>query len=408
MQKQPKFAIYYHPVSVLCNLSKTSIIRKFKPPPIFLSYHLNMTTVKYDYENLAERLIINYTKQINNRAIESLRKNELQKYFNRLSNEDRRFMSNILGLSQVMVKYNKQDDCDLALDKVDLEKIYAGVDVRENEENPKGLMYEDHIVLELLHYFKNSFFKWITKPQCPVCKESGDNIVATGVSPPPVNNPDEISRIENYRCQTCNRNVDFIRYNSARKLLDTREGRCGEWVNCFLLILKALLGADAKVRYVWNYEDHVWCEYYSIALKRWIHLDPCEAVSDSPHLYCNNWGKKMSFVIGFGEDYIVDLSDKYITQEKQIDKKSILKSTQSLKTFIRLINNQKLLKYFETTMGLSESERYKSLYYNVVLIHNQEVLSLKKGNIEPTKTTSLPKGRQTGGKEWTGARGEDG
>ena len=39
---------------------------------------------------------------------------------------------------------------------------------------------------------------------------------------------------------------------------DTREGRCGEWANCFGAILRSF---DFQVRETHNvFEDHVWVE----------------------------------------------------------------------------------------------------------------------------------------------------
>ena len=43
------------------------------------------------------------------------------------------------------------------------------------------------------------------------------------------------------------------------------------------------MGLDA--RYILDWTDHVWTEYYSAALGRWVHLDACEAAYDKPLLY---------------------------------------------------------------------------------------------------------------------------
>ena len=81
----------------------------------------------------------------------------------------------------------------------------------------------------------------------------------------------------------------FPRYNDPGKLLETRRGRCGEWANCFTLCCRA---AGLTVRYVVDWTDHVWTEYYSHAHRRWIHLDSCEAAYDQPLLYEVHLGPK--------------------------------------------------------------------------------------------------------------------
>jgi len=48
---------------------------------------------------------------------------------------------------------------------------------------------------------------------------------------------------------------------------------------------------------------------------RWMHIDPCEASIDEPHLYCSGWGKKMTYVIGVGDGQITDLTRKYTADQ---------------------------------------------------------------------------------------------
>jgi hypothetical protein len=97
----------------------------------------------------------------------------------------------------------------------------------------------DHKVRLLLKWFKEEFFKWVNSPECPICKvlalilslHKGETR-PIGIVPP----TDEEARytarnVELSRCQKCNREVRFPRYNDPIKLLATRCGRCGEFAN---------------------------------------------------------------------------------------------------------------------------------------------------------------------------------
>ncbi|QPG72905.1 hypothetical protein FOA43_000208 [Brettanomyces nanus] len=69
------------------------------------------------------------------------------------------------------------------------------------------------------------------------------------------------------------------------------------------------------LKYLWNMEDHVWCEYYSSNLNRWVHLDCCENAFDNPLLYNQGWAKKMSYIFAISEHYIRDVTLKYIAKD---------------------------------------------------------------------------------------------
>ena len=97
--------------------------------------------------------------------------------------------------------------------------------------------------------------------------------------------------------------------SAPEKLLVTREGRCGEFANLFMLFLRAA-GLDCRI--VHNQEDHVWNEYYSKAAGRWVHLDSCEAAFDTPLMYELGWGRKMSYVLAFGAEGAQDVSSGYV------------------------------------------------------------------------------------------------
>lgn len=96
---------------------------------------------------------------------------------------------------------------------------------------------EDHaFLLQLLFWFKQSF-RWVNEPPCDRCS---NKTVSQGMGDALHN---EIrfggSRVEIYRCTSCQTITRFPRYNDPLKLVETRRGRCGEWANCFTLYCRA-------------------------------------------------------------------------------------------------------------------------------------------------------------------------
>nr|CAD7574116.1 unnamed protein product [Timema californicum] len=157
----------------------------------------------------------------------------------------------------------------------------------------------DILLVQLLDWFKNSFFKWVDKPPCVTCQGPTTHIA---------NTMEDGLRVEVYRCGVCTATTRFHRYNDVGKLLETKCGRCGEWANCFTLLCRAM-GWDA--RFIVDEGDHVWTEVYSATQKRWLHCDPCENVCDAPLMYETGWGKKLSYVIAYSCDEVQDVSWRY-------------------------------------------------------------------------------------------------
>ena len=191
-----------------------------------------------------------------------------------------------------------------ALAVVPLEDLAAGAQRRSEE---GGLGYSDALVRELLSWFKRDFFSWADGAWCGDCGREAK--VPLGPRAPLAEERRHLaSRVEAFRCEGCGQERRFPRYNDPQKLLETRRGRCGEWANCFCLLLRAL-GYEA--RWCLDFTDHVWAELWSGDQGRWVHLDPCEDSWDEPLLYEQGWGKKLSYVLGFSRFGVQDVTRRY-------------------------------------------------------------------------------------------------
>ncbi|KAM6222773.1 peptide-N(4)-(N-acetyl-beta-glucosaminyl)asparagine amidase isoform 1-T1 [Rhynchocyon petersi] len=248
---------------------------------------------------------------------------------------------------------------------------------------------EDFLLLELLHWFKEDFFHWVNYILCSIC---GGQTRSRGDSLAP--NDEELQwgalRVEDHYCDMCQFSTRFPRYNNPEKLLETRCGRCGEWANCFTLCCRAL-GFEA--RYVWDYTDHVWTEVYSHSQQRWLHCDACEDVCDKPLLYEVGWGKKISYVIAFSKDEVVDVTWRYSCKHEEVISRRTEIKEELLRETINGLNKQRQL-------SLSEGRRKELLQR--IIVELVEFISPK------TPKPGELGGRISGSVAWRVARGEMG
>lgn len=343
------------------------------------------------YQVAAEMFLKRYKEYVVNRFKQPV---QVDRY-NKLLQENN-FTRTLTNLSEKCKIYDNGDWHSKVLETLDLDTIYSNVDKMPLESQDQ---YSDNLVKELLRYFKQDFFSWCNKPDCTSCGASGDDISGIGTTRP---NSEEAKYrcgvVEVYRCNKCGTDIRFPRYGDSLKLLETRTGRCGEWADLFTLILKSF---GLETRYIWNREDHVWCEYYSPYLKRWVHVDSCEQSFDQPYIYSINWNKKMSYCIAFGSYDVTDVSKRYILQNPL--PRDII-SEDDLQFVC-----QTLTKKVRT--GLSDNEQYKLFCRDDLERIELDPTSTAKAE-ERMKELSLTdtsnKGRISGSAEWKAQRGEDG
>ncbi|RYP86136.1 hypothetical protein DL769_000814 [Monosporascus sp. CRB-8-3] len=293
----------------------------------------------------------------------------------------------VVRLSYVPQRFQRQELLDKALDTLDLGKIYGWADEFAAEGAQLG--HQDCVIKGLLKYFKTEFFTWVNEPKCSKC---GGETQMQGVQRP---NEGERSkgagRTEVYRCKGNASHIErFPRYDDPGTLLEWRKGRCGEWADCFTLCCLAL---GSRARWVWNAEDHVWTEVYSETLKRWVHCDSCEQAFDQPQIYAVGWGKKMSYCLAFSSEGAQDVTRRYVRKNEQSLPRT-RGSEESLRRAIRDINDR--CRAPADRARLAEEDE-------------SEERELSTYQVEPTQTVpGEERPRESGSTAWKEARGEMG
>ena len=250
----------------------------------------------------------------------------------------------------------------------------------------------DQLLIQLLRWFKESFFQWMDTPSCSVC--GGKTKLIGRAAPLPEEATDLAGTVENYRCEgSCVQHTRFPRYNDPGRLLETRVGRCGEWANCFTLMC---LAAGLEARHVVDWGDHVWTEVYSTAQRRWLHADPCENVCDEPLLYEAGWGKKISYVIAYSIEDIQDVTWRYTAHPSDVlSRRTGCRETWLVHTIMEL----------RKSIQQERSRRNAMTSARLMLLAERTALELCELMMEKRQASNLP-GRTTGSEDWRRARGE--
>lgn len=305
------------------------------------------------------------------------------------SGQDRKFISTLQGVSNTVFVYENDDILDYALEVLPLERLYGKAEEREAEDPSWGL--QDYLIQELLQWFKHDFFEWVNHPKCSKCGSDTRGVGSTGPTEEE-KNVGGAGIVELSECTNCKNIERFPRYNKPKKLLETHQGRCGEWANAFTCLCRAL---GSRVRYIWNSEDHVWTEVYSSKQQRWVHADSCEAAWDKPTIYSDGWGKKMAYVIAFSVEGATDVTKRYVRDSQKALPRDKINENVLQDTLNKLTSHFREAVTSEQRDQLSKEDKQEE----------EELLSYQLSG------TSIVDGlgpRESGSAEWKKSRGEDG
>jgi hypothetical protein len=130
---------------------------------------------------------------------------------------------------RLFLLYDDVDRQEKAREKVPIERLHSEAQKALEDKIVKS--FDEGLLKALLKWFKTEFFKWSNAPPCRVCQSTATQGIQGGNQPTDEERRYLANSTEVYMCTVCSAITRFPRYNDPNKLLETRQGRCGEWSN---------------------------------------------------------------------------------------------------------------------------------------------------------------------------------
>lgn len=314
-----------------------------------------------------------------------------------LSEEDKKFFERVQSSVKTVLNWEDVEVIKLCREQIPW-KVLQNSNGKFSRPQDRYLQGDALFLQRLCRWFP-TFMNWVNAPPCKVCGCTDTEFQTVRGPESEEEKEGQARRVEVYYCPTCNANTTtFPRFNKARKLLETKLGRCGEYSNLFGLFCRS---AGLETRLVLDLSDHLWTEVW--LGDSWVMADGCEGIIDKPSMYEYGWGKEeLSYMIGIGNDHVVDVTPRYtrqfMTEDFQNRRRTHTSSEQFSEEVLRRVNSR--------LQSLLPKNRLDALRKR----NKVEAAELQwfKQATEWTPQEKYGRGRISGSAAWKQARQEDG